>query len=65
MVERILVTKLFGAATPRYRRLPMFRFWWSELNPKAKAQSIYGTIKRVFTKKLRRRIQCDSNLPLE
>jgi coenzyme F420 hydrogenase subunit beta len=52
---RIVTTRLLGVATPRYRNLPMFPIWWRELTAKQRAQSLYGTAKRVFTKKLYRR----------
>jgi hypothetical protein len=35
--------------------MPMFRFWLSQLTIKQKLQSIYGTARRVFSKRLRRR----------
>lgn len=54
---RIWVSWLLGAAAPSYRSLPQFRFWLSALSLKQKAQSIYGTVRRVFTRKLRRRIE--------
>ncbi len=38
----------------------MFRFWWSELSLKEKARSFYGTVKRVFTKRLRKRISVEA-----
>lgn len=53
---RIWASWLLGAAAPRYRGLPTFRFWWSQLSWKEKAQSFYGTFKRVFTKRLRARV---------
>jgi len=49
---RIWTTWLMGGAAPRYRGMPMFRYWLSELSLAQKAQSIYGTVKRVFKKKL-------------
>lgn len=52
---RTLTTRMLGVATPRYRRLPMLQIWWRELSRKQKAQSIYGTVKRVFVKSLYRR----------
>ena len=33
----------------------MFRFWLTRASLKEKAQSVYGTVKRVFTKKLAQR----------
>jgi coenzyme F420 hydrogenase subunit beta len=50
---RIWTSWLMGAAAPRYHGMPMFRFWLSQLTIKQKLQSIYGTAKRVFTKRLR------------
>lgn len=52
---RILTTRLMGAAAPRLRGFAVFRFFRSELTLKEKAQSFYGTLKRVFTKRLLRR----------
>jgi len=54
---RIHASRWLGAAAPRYRGFPMFPFWWRELSWKQKAQSFYGTVKRVFTKKLRSRVE--------
>jgi len=50
---RILFTRLFGAAAPRYRGFPMFRFWVRELSMKQKLQSIAGSVRRVFRRRLR------------
>jgi coenzyme F420 hydrogenase subunit beta len=52
---RIWVSRLFGAVAPRFKGMPQFRFWLSELSPKQKLQSVYGTAKRVFVKRLRER----------
>lgn len=52
---RIAVTRVLGVATPRYRNLPTFPIWWRQLTPKQKAQSLYGTAKRVVAKRLYRR----------
>lgn len=49
---RLVALRLMGAATPRFTGLQTFPFWWSELNIKAKLQSIIGTAKRVRTKNL-------------
>jgi coenzyme F420 hydrogenase subunit beta len=54
---RIQMLKLLGAAAPKFRGMPMFRIWRSELSLKEKAQSLYGTLKRVFSRKLRRRAE--------
>lgn len=50
---RILATRLLGVAAPRYRGLPTLRFWWSELSAREKLQSVLGTVRRVFRKRLR------------
>jgi len=52
---RILTTRLMGAAAPRLRGFPTFRFWLSELGFKQKLQAFYGTAKRVFSKRLLQR----------
>ena len=52
---RRVALRLMGAPVPEFRNMPMFRFWLSELSLKQKAQSIYGTIRRVFRKGLRER----------
>jgi coenzyme F420 hydrogenase subunit beta len=53
---RIWVSQLLGAAAPRYRGLPTFRTWWSELSPRQKLRSIFGTARRVFRRRLHRRV---------
>lgn len=50
---RLLTLRLFGAPRPTFQNLPLFRFWMSQLSLKHKAQSIYGTARRVFRKQLR------------
>lgn len=52
---RLLALRLMGAPVPVFENLPLFRFWLSELSLKQKAQSIYGTIRRIFRKGLRER----------
>lgn len=52
---RTVATRLLGIATPRYHNLPTFSIWWKHLSKKQKAQSIYGTCKRVIVKRLYRR----------
>ena len=53
---RVLVSRALGAAAPRYRRLPPFHLWLRELTFREKAQSVVGTARRVFRKKLRQRM---------
>lgn len=52
---RVLTSRLFGAAVPRYRGFHTFGTWLRHLSLKDRAQSVYGTAKRVFVKGLRRR----------
>ena len=54
---RIWTSWLMGAAAPAYRRMPMARFWWSRLTFRQKLQSVFGTARRVFSKRLRNRVQ--------
>ena len=53
---RILVTRLLGAAAPRYKRMPMFPTWWRELTWREKVSSLLGTARRTFRKRLRDRM---------
>jgi coenzyme F420 hydrogenase subunit beta len=52
---RQLGSRLSGAMTPSYRRLPMARFWLKKLTLREKAQSIVGTLHRVRSYKLNQR----------
>lgn len=49
---RLLACRLMGAAAPKFRGFAMFRFWWSELSVKEKAQSVLGTMRRVVMRRL-------------
>jgi coenzyme F420 hydrogenase subunit beta len=60
---RLLALRLCGAGVPRYRRLPIFPTWLGSLPLRQKFQSIYGTIKRVFVKKLRERARMEPFVP--
>lgn len=60
---RITVCRLMGAAAPRYVGMHLLRCWWSTLNVKEKAQSFYGTVRRVLRKKLRHRVAIRSFEP--
>jgi len=62
---RIWTSRLLGAAAPRFEGMPTFRYWWRHLGWKDKAQSVYGTAKRVFTKKLRERHRFEPYRPGE
>lgn len=52
---RLWALRLAGAPLPRYRNMPMFRFWWRELGFVEKLKSFLGTWRRVARKGLRRR----------
>jgi len=52
---RIWTSRLLGAAAPRFRGFGLARVWWSHLTLKQRAQSIFGTCKRVFARGLLRR----------
>jgi len=56
---RINVLRLFGAAVPNYNGFKLFVFWVKNLSFKEKAQSIFGTVKRIFKKKLLARIKVE------
>jgi len=53
---RLLALRIMGAPVPRYSGFPMMSFWWQCLRPWQQVQSLLGTAKRVFRKKLRKRI---------
>jgi coenzyme F420 hydrogenase subunit beta len=53
---RLLALRVAGAAVPRFERFSSRRFWWSELTPKRKFQSVFGTLARVGRKRLARRV---------
>jgi coenzyme F420 hydrogenase subunit beta len=53
---RLLALRIMGAPVPNYSGFPMVHFWWHCLRPWQKVQSIIGTVKRVFTKTLRKRL---------
>ncbi|WP_226666441.1 Coenzyme F420 hydrogenase/dehydrogenase, beta subunit C-terminal domain [Microbulbifer aggregans] len=50
---RLHTLRLFGAAVPRFSGFTLFPFWWRELNFVDKARSIFGTVKRIYRKRLR------------
>ena len=53
---RLIALKVMGAATPRFVGFDTFAFWVANLSAKEKLQSLFGTVRRVFIKKLNRRI---------
>lgn len=56
---RLLILRLFGVPFPKYQGFVFFKYWLTQLSLKDKAQSIYGTAKRIFTKKLYLRIKIE------
>ena len=47
---RMLGSRLAGARTPTYRRLPSFRFWMSEVPFERKVRSVLGAARRCIRK---------------
>ncbi|MBR8829165.1 MAG: Coenzyme F420 hydrogenase/dehydrogenase, beta subunit C-terminal domain [Gomphosphaeria aponina SAG 52.96 = DSM 107014] len=58
---RLWGLKLMKAPYPKYQGFATYKFWLSELSLKEKIQSIYGTVKRVFTKKLRQQMRVNNS----
>lgn len=56
---RITALKLIGIPIPKYQNLPTFHLWTNHLTIKQKLQSILGTLKRVFTRKLYKKVKID------
>ena len=50
---RLHILRLFGAAAPNYSGFILFPFWWRELNLVDKLRSVFGTVKRIYRKRLR------------
>lgn len=50
---RLHTLRLFGAAAPSFSGFALFPFWWRELNFVDKMRSIFGTVKRIYRKRLR------------
>ncbi|MCP5066983.1 MAG: coenzyme F420 hydrogenase [bacterium] len=53
---RLWALRVSGIPVPRYRGMPMFRFWLSELNLRQKLASFVGTIRRIGRRQLTRRV---------
>jgi len=60
---RILALRLAGAPAPRFRGLPMLRFWLRRLSMREQAQSLVGTLRRISRVGLRRRRVVQDNWP--
>lgn len=52
---RLAALWLLQAPRPRFRGLPLARHWWSALGIRPKMQSVLGTIKRVWRRRLHAR----------
>jgi len=61
---QLLVLRILGAPTPRYRGMPTFRVWWSVLGWTEKLRSVGGTAKRVFNKGLLTRVSVNNMAPV-
>ena len=48
--------KLMRVPFPKYRNMPMFRFWLRDLSFSEKLRSVLGTFKRIFVKKLNKEV---------
>ncbi|HHI80743.1 MAG TPA: coenzyme F420 hydrogenase [Planctomycetes bacterium] len=60
---RRLMLKLMGVPFPRYKNMPMFRFWLRDLGLSDKLRSILGTFKRIFVKKLNKEVPLEAWTP--
>ncbi len=49
---RCLTARAIGVAAPLYRGGALHRVWWRALSPVAKVQSLIGTAKRIFRKRI-------------
>jgi len=56
---RLLAMKIALCAVPCYSGFQMFGIWWCKLSVRAKVGSLLGTLRRVFVRKLRRRLTVD------
>jgi len=54
---RLMAMKLFRVRTPKYSGFFLFKRWGTNLSLRQKIQSFAGTFKRIFTKKLRKRVR--------
>jgi coenzyme F420 hydrogenase subunit beta len=60
---RLLALRLGGAPLPKYEGFSLFKLWLRELTIREKMQSLYGTVKRMVSKELRKKIQPKKWLP--
>ncbi len=52
---RVAALRLVGIPTPRYRGMPMWSAWFSDLTLREKLQSTVGTLRRIRRKRLNQR----------
>lgn len=52
---RITMSRILGVPAPRYSGLPTFPAWLHHLGPRLKLRSMYGLVRRIRRKGLRRR----------
>lgn len=52
---RIGASRAAGVPAPTFRNMPMAGIWWRELTPREKFRSVFGTLKRIRERGLRRR----------
>lgn len=56
---QLLALRIFHAFTPSYRGFNLFLAWWSNLTGKEKIQSVFGTVKRIYVKKIMKHMNVD------
>ena len=63
---RLVAMRLAGLKAPRFRKIYLFRCWW-KLPVYRKIASVCGTLRRIFTKKIRRRqiLESSSAVPVK
>ena len=60
---RLLVLRLLGAAVPRYEGFSLLKLWAKKLSFREKFQSLFGTAKRVFSKRLNKKVDITESRP--
>lgn len=55
VIGRIAMLRSLGLPAPRYRGLPMLATWWRVLGTRGKVRSTFGTLKRIWRRRLFRR----------
>ncbi len=62
---RLWASRLVGAPAPVYRNMPTGRHWMRELSTVMKLRSFSGTFKRIFTRRLHRRVPVEPATALD